>query len=119
MRLPADLEAAILSTPGVVVGGAKPDIGNPITEKAFQRAIIEEAIRNGWTYYHTYDSRKSAAGFPDLVLVRERVLWMEVKTEDGKASAAQSSWGEILLAAGQDYRLVRPSDWPTIVETLK
>lgn len=100
-------------------GGVFRPFTETVSEKDFQRAIIDTAIRNGWLYYHTRDSRKSPAGFPDLVLVRERVLWLEVKTETGQASASQLDWRDALLAAGQDYRLVRPSDWQSIRAALE
>ena len=36
------------------------------TEKGFQAAVVELARLRGWLVYHTYDSRRSAKGFPDL-----------------------------------------------------
>ena len=52
------------------------------TEGQFQQRLIETAELCGWMVYHTYDSRKSREGFPDLILVKEGVrvlLAMEVK----------------------------------------
>src|SRR5688572_19177552 len=40
------------------------------TERAFQAQVVKYARLMGWTAYHTHDSRRSQAGFPDLVLVR-------------------------------------------------
>lgn len=61
-------------------------------ESDFQRTVIEMAQHLGWLCYHTYDSRRSQEGFPDLVLVRDRVLFVELKSERGKQSPAQREW---------------------------
>lgn len=63
-----------------------------MTEKQLQAAVIELAGYLKWKTYHTYDSRRSAAGFPDLVLVRDRILFVELKTAKGKLSAYQQAW---------------------------
>lgn len=90
-----------------------------ISEKEFMAAVIALAKRNGWKVYHTYDSRKSEAGFPDLTLVRgDRLIFAELKTESGTASAAQLNWHDALRAAGCNVYLLRPSDWPEIEKVL-
>lgn len=67
--------------------------GPKITERQLQEAIIELAQYCGWSCYHTYDSRRSAAGFPDLVLARRgKVIFAELKSESGKLSPAQAEW---------------------------
>ena len=40
------------------------------SERAFQTAVLELAQVTGWRSYHPHDSRRSAAGYPDLTLVR-------------------------------------------------
>ena len=46
-----------------------------ISEEQFQQQVIDLATLRGWRCYHTRDSRRSAEGFPDLVLARvERKL---------------------------------------------
>lgn len=89
-----------------------------MTERQFQSQIIMVAKQNGWTVYHTYDSRRSAPGFPDLVLVRDRVLFRELKTDTGRVSKAQKSWENILTAAGADFKIWRPMDLKTIIGEL-
>ena len=43
--------------------------------------------------YHTYDSRKSEPGFPDLVLVRRgRIIFAELKRRGGQLTGAQGRW---------------------------
>ena len=44
-----------------------------MTEKKFQAAVLQIANMYGWLAYHTHDSRRSAPGFPDLVLVRNGI----------------------------------------------
>ena len=80
-----------------------------ITEKQFQSQVVRIAKVFGWMAYHTYDSRRSEPGFPDLVLVRERVMFRELKTEKGRLTPAQKLWGERLKSAGSDYDIWRPS----------
>lgn len=40
-----------------------------MSESVFQSKVINMAKSLGWEHYHTHDSRRSVAGFPDLVLV--------------------------------------------------
>lgn len=82
------------------------------------RQVVDLARLYGWAIYHTHDSRRSVAGFPDLVLVRERVMFVELKTDAGKTSPAQNLWLGVLTAAGATAFLWRPKDWPTIERTL-
>src|SRR5262249_31803425 len=89
-----------------------------LAEKEFQAQVVQLARLLRWRVYHTYDSRRSAPGLPDLLLVRERVLWAELKTESGRVTPAQRAWIEALAAAGQEVRLWRPRDWPTIQAVL-
>lgn len=113
MRLPPDLEAKVLA-----LAGAQAPRPTPVSEKEFQAAVVNLARRNGWRCFHCHDSRKSEAGFPDLVLVRDRVVWAELKAEAGRLSAAQLAWVEALRAAGTEVHVWRPTDWPEIERIL-
>ena len=63
------------------------------TEKQFQSAVMGYARHAGWCFYHTHNSRHSAAGFPDLCLVRgDRCIMAELKTDTGKVTADQEAW---------------------------
>jgi hypothetical protein len=90
-----------------------------VSEKLFQDAVVEMAKLLGWSAYHTHDSRRSEPGFPDLVLVRDRVLFRELKMGDGIVTAAQIRWLERLERAGADAKVWRPLDWPEIETTLR
>jgi hypothetical protein len=50
-------------------------------------------------------------GWPDLVLVRDRVLYRELKSERGTLSVEQQDWGHALKLAGADYDTWRPLQW--------
>lgn len=84
-------------------------LAHDISEREWQAQIISLAKQLSWRVYHTFDSRRSAHGFPDLVLVRERTLFVELKSETGKLSPAQAEWLEALTQAGALVYLWRPS----------
>lgn len=71
-----------------------------MTEKDFQAQVVQIAKLNKWLVYHTYDSRKCEPGFPDLVLVRENVLFAELKVGNNKPTPAQRHWLSKLAEAG-------------------
>ena len=105
-----------------------------ITETEFQAQVIELATTLGWLVYHTYDSRRSVYGFPDLVLVRcGRVIFMELKSEKGRldtrrrysprtgrALPNQKDWKDAFEACPDvEYYLYRPRHWDELMEVLK
>lgn len=62
-------------------------------ERELQEAVFELAARLRWLGYHTFDSRHSQAGFPDVVLVRPpRLLFAELKDAKNKPTVAQEQW---------------------------
>jgi|1_EtaG_2_1085319.scaffolds.fasta_scaffold59861_1 hypothetical protein len=89
-------------------------------EKDFMEDLVKKAGFAGWMVYHTYDSRRSTAGFPDLVLVKPPVvIFAELKTEKGTPSTAQDEWLEKLgLCTELSVHLWRPSNWDEIEERL-
>lgn len=89
-----------------------------ISEAGFQSIVTTLARLQGWLDYHTYDSQRSREGFPDLVLVRERVIFAELKAQKGKVAPAQREWGKRLLKAGAEVYLWRPSDLDDIKQVL-
>jgi hypothetical protein len=97
------------------------------TEREFQRAVVQFADLHGWWAFHQYDSRRSAAGLPDLLLVRRGVMvWAELKTRTGRVREAQGTvlalLREVADAAGGAVvvRLWRdtPEGWADIQEVL-
>lgn len=79
-----------------------------VSEKQFQTHLIRYAKSRGWRVYHTFCSKRSEPGFPDLVLVREKVLFRELKSEKGRVTQHQRKWGDALLCAGADFKVWRP-----------
>lgn len=89
------------------------------SEADLQARVIMLARLRGWWVWHCTDPVMSAAGLPDLLLVRERVVWLELKTERGRLRAAQSEVIDRLRAAGAEVHVCRPHDWPTIERVLE
>jgi len=83
-----------------------------VNETDFSTQIVDLFRYLGWKYYHTHDSRRSVAGFPDYVAVKPpRVLFIELKKEKGKLSWEQDEWGYLLSKCpGVEYYVWRPSD---------
>jgi hypothetical protein len=92
-----------------------------VTEAELQANVLELAGLHGWLGYHTHDSRRSAAGFPDLVLVRgDRLVFAELKREGRYPTPAQRTWLAALGAVTKiDAQLWRPGDWPAIEQALR
>ena len=63
--------------------------------------------QRGWRTAGSYD----AQGWPDLVLVRERVVFAEVKTDRGRLRPEQEGWLGSLRHAGAEVYVWRPEDW--------
>jgi hypothetical protein len=79
------------------------------TEKQLMQTIINAARATGWMAYHTFDSRKSAAGFPDLVLLRHgQIVVFECKAQRGRVSPQQEVWLNAWAMCGAFAVVVRP-----------
>lgn len=113
--------ATLTPTVGELLARESVNVRTPMTEKEFQRQVIDLAKAGSWRIYHTHDSRKSAAGFPDLTLVRKaHLIFVELKTDSGRPTADQLNWLDDL----RDVRTVaaelwRPADLSQICEVLR
>lgn len=47
------------------------------------------------------------------------VLYRELKSDRGRLSMEQEAWGDLLVRAGCDWAVWRPSDWSQIEAELK
>lgn len=103
------------------IARAKSLLGQAVTEKEFQASVLELATMLRWRTYHTLDSRGSAAGFPDLVMVRgPRLVMAELKSERGSLTEAQQAWlDELGAVRSLDTFTWKPTDWPSIEEALR
>lgn len=84
------------------------EVARRMPERELQ-AYVEAMLKAfGWRYYHTHDSRHSAAGFFDLVAVRPpRVVFVELKSETGKLTEAQMAWYDDLELV---FRYCKPGE---------
>lgn len=107
-------------------------INESISEKEFMTMVIELCHLYGWRAAHFRTSlsqsgryftavQGDAAGFPDLVLVRDgRAIVAELKSEKGKVTSIQKDWLDTLsTVAGIGVYVWKPSDWDKITELLK
>lgn len=80
-----------------------------MTEHELDKNIRQLCKDLGLRAYHTHDSRRSPAGFPDLVIVGPNgVIYAELKSMTGKLRPEQAEWRDDLITAGQTWLLWRP-----------
>jgi hypothetical protein len=97
-----------------------------LTEEQFQRQVTDLARIRNWVWVHVRAGRTLsgdwrvptsgplAKGWPDLVLVRERIVFAELKTDRGRITADQHAVHDLLRAAGAEAYIWRPKDWDEI-----
>lgn len=90
-----------------------------MSERELQDAILDYATLRNWRTYHTFDSRHSSSGFPDIILCRrERLLAIELKSDTGRITGEQLAWLGSFADAGAETYVWRPADWPDVVEAV-
>lgn len=96
-------------------------LAEQVTEKQLQDTVIRMAKLLDWLVYHTFDSRRSEPGFPDLCLVHPEhgTVFIELKREKGRLSPHQRHWIDTLLIAGQRAYVIRPSDMDFVEQLLR
>lgn len=100
-----------------------------VSEAELQEQVIELARLLRWRVAHfrpamtKHGWRTPVAGdgkgFPDLVLVRDRVVVVELKSEVGRVSDDQAEWLGAFEAAGVLALVVRPSSFDELVAVLR
>lgn len=90
-----------------------------LSEAQFQRRITDLCDWLKLTWHHETDSRRSKPGFPDLVVVGNGVVFVEVKTQSGRLSLEQALWVNTLRQAGAEVHVWRPDQWPEIEARLR
>jgi len=103
------------------------------SEAELQEKVIQLAKYTGWKVAHFRNVKvlkadgtiryqvpvqQDGEGFPDLVLVKNKVVWMELKNQKRKMTPEQIEWMDTLRNAGQEIYLFRPSDWESIERLL-
>jgi VRR-NUC domain len=99
-----------------------------LVERDFQATVIDTAGLTGWRVAHFRPARTErgwrtpveagGAGFPDLVLVRDRVVFAELKGARTRVTGEQQAWLDALARAGAETHLWRPWDWDEIERVL-
>ena len=100
-----------------------------MTEAEWQRQVTDLAELLGWTWAHFRPARTEkgwrtpvegpgGAGFPDLVLWRERVIFAELKSDGGRVRPEQNATLAALAHAGVEAQVWRPCDFSHVHETL-
>ena len=105
----------------------------PETEKAFSSWFLDLAQTLGWRCYHSRGAvalRRDGtvryltplsgdAGYPDWTLARRnRLLFVELKTDRGRTTPEQDAWLAALHLAGAEVWVWRPRDRSLIEEAL-
>jgi hypothetical protein len=101
-----------------------------VSELDFQRQVIELARLFRWRVAHFRAAKTSkgwrtpvqadGAGFPDLCLVRDRIVFAELKAERGRLSPDQAAWLDAIgRVPGAEVHVWRPSDLDAIAEVLR
>lgn len=102
-----------------------PNLYMGVMEKEWQATVTKTILQlcgSESLIFHTYDSRRSPWGFPDLVAVlatSNRCIFLELKRENGVLSPAQERWINALRLAGQEAYIMRPSDMDFLVKILR
>ena len=83
-----------------------------LTETQFQKIITDMADDRGILWHHCDAAYRCSGhnGFPDLILVKDIVLFVELKSWYGRLRPEQSTYRERLDYAGANYALWRPRD---------
>lgn len=92
-----------------------------LMERELLEAVIDLLKLFHWRYYHTYDSRRSVHGYPDITAVRgKRLLFIELKSEKGKLTQGQRLWlADLKFTERAETYVWRPSDWAEILGCLR
>jgi hypothetical protein len=97
-------------------------------EAEYATRVEETANFLGLRWHHETDSRKSKAGFPDYVFVGPYgVLFLELKSDKGKATPQQEAWIRDLAVIARishgcgavEAYVAYPRDWNRVLSDLK
>lgn len=94
----------------------------PLRGRDLQKGIVETARSFGWRAAHFLSMQgrdgiwrtpagADGKGWPDLVLVRERVIFVEVKGDTDRLRPEQETWLTALRLAGQEVYVWTPEQW--------
>lgn len=102
------------------LSSARQVLNTVVPEADFMAVVIGMAEQFGWRWHHETDSRRTNAGWPDLVLCKPPVLIVaELKTEKESPTDDQQAWLDDLGACGVWATVWRPSDLDAIERALR
>jgi hypothetical protein len=100
-----------------------------VTEAALLSHVVELAHMLGWACVHFRPAltkhgwrtpvQGDGKGFPDCILVRDRVIFAELKSDTGRLTPEQMAWFNRLTSAGIEAHIWRPADLQQIAEVLR
>jgi hypothetical protein len=99
------------------------------TEAEFLTQVLQLATLYRWRTAHFRPGRTAtgwrtalqgdAKGWPDVVFVRERIIFAELKRDSrAKATPEQQAWRAALTQAGAEVYVWTPADWSEIERVL-
>jgi hypothetical protein len=114
------------------VNFTSPGCQNDPSEKVFQRWVADLAHAYGWAYCHFRPARVirngvekyetpiggDGKGFVDMLLVRDRILFRELKAGKNGLTPEQEFWRDRIIRAGGDWALWHPRDAEDIIKEL-
>lgn len=98
---------------------------------SWEQTVIDTAHMFGWRVMHirpVFDGRRKrwvtgiaadGKGWPDLTLVRERIVCAELKSGTGTTTSHQREWLADLARAGVECYVWRDTDYEAVVATLR
>lgn len=99
------------------------------SEHEFSSWLHDALDLHGWRWVHFRPARTGHGwrtalsgypGFPDVVAAKAgRVIFAELKSEEGRQTAEQSSWQDQLDGLGTEFYVWWPSDRDEIMEVLR
>jgi len=91
-----------------------------LTEKIFMQTVLDVCRIHGYAAFHTYDSRRTQAGFPDLEIIGHgRIFHRELKLDHGHTTPEQDACIDLINRNGGDAKVWRPAMWPEIISDLR
>ena len=90
-----------------------------VLEKDLQAQLVALVEMLGGLSYHTYDSRRSVAGYPDLTIVTRdrRLIFAELKVE--KRQPTDHQWAWLRALPNHQAYLWRDTDWDDAVRIIR
>jgi hypothetical protein len=94
-----------------------------MTESILQKAVIGRAQELRWKVMHPLPgqiprgrgyatvTQGDGKGYPDLTLVRERIVFVELKGEGKYLSIEQKMWRDWIIGAGGEWYCWKPLQW--------